>query len=133
MMSVNESTCKCFLCESDVSNRTILTKLTGSVTKVAIDVLHELYKRKLSTFTSSEGFICYKCKRKAESLCELSKKVETTTKELLSLIAKYWSFDDAIDQPTADNDGPPSKTRKTGHTALDEQTVQQNESSDSVS
>ena len=53
MASVSESTCKCFLCESDVSSGTMLTKrrkLTGSVTKVAIDVLDELslakYKRK---------------------------------------------------------------------------------------
>ena len=116
MASVSESTCKCFPCQSDVNSGTMLTKLTGSVTKVAIDVLDELslakYKRKLSTFTSSGGFICYKCKRKAESLCELRKKVETTTKELLSLIAKFCGFDDAIDQPTADNDGPPSKKHK---------------------
>ena len=133
------ATAKCFLCESDVSSGTMLSKrrkVNGSVSRVAMDVLDKLslsiYKRKLSTFTSDGSFICYKCKRQAEAYDELKKKVEITKNELLDRIAKFCGFDHNEDYAVP-SEAPPNKKRKTVDTERGISTIEQNENCDSVS
>ena len=113
---------RCFPCKTEFRSVSMMSKrrrIDGVANKTAFCVLDELsqskFNRKLSSICQElrDEFMCNKCKKKAEELDMLRKRVDSVTKELLDLIGGVLVMEPQRKRSASGSvtDTPPSKRR----------------------